>query len=465
VSTDVFDLGHPRRVHVVAAGGAGMSAIATLLAQGGHVVTGSDAVDGPALEPLRRLGVRVHVGHDADLVAGAEVLVASTAVAEDNPELQRAHRDGIAVMRRREFLDAFAVAQPFLSVAGTHGKTTTSSMLAVALRGAGEDPSFLIGAPVPALGGAAALGAGRWMVIEADESDGSFLAGPRAGALLTNAEPDHLEYWGGWDELRRAFADFLSGTQGPAVVCSQDPGSASLGKELGLSNYGTSEGSTYRMVDLSTTAEGSRFNLLSEGGSVAVELLMPGVHNALNAAGALALLGELGLDMAAGVAALREHTGLHRRFEHRGEAGGVRVVDDYAHLPTEVRAALAAGRQSTNGRLVVVFQPHRYSRTAALWREFGPCFGDADVLVLTDVYPAGEPPRPGVSGMLVVDAAREAGASPRWAPSLAEVVELLEGELRPGDLLMTVGAGDVRDVGDRVLRALGDRNADGGALS
>jgi UDP-N-acetylmuramate--alanine ligase len=428
-----------------------------LLAEGGHVVTGSDAVEGPALEPLRRLGVAVHVGHDPALVAGAEVVVASTAVAEDNPELEAARRAGIPVMRRRRFLAAFAARQPFLSVAGTHGKTTTSSMLAVALRGAGEDPSFLIGAPVPVLGGAAALGGGRWMVVEADESDGSFLAGPRAGAVLTNAEPDHLEHWGGWDQLRAGFVEFLAGTSGPVVVCDDDRGAASLGAELHLVSYGTGEGATYRMAELEMTGDGSRFEVVGPAGGVEVHLGIPGAHNALNATGALALVAELGADLPSAAQALGTHSGLYRRFERRGEAAGVAVVDDYAHLPTEVRAALAAGRQCGPRRLVVVFQPHRYSRTEALWREFGPCFGEADVLVLTEIYPAGETPRDGVSGRLVLDAARAAGATPRWAPALDDAVELLGGELRPGDLLMTVGAGDVREVGDRVLGVLAGR--------
>jgi UDP-N-acetylmuramate--alanine ligase len=384
-------------------------------------------------------------------------------VAEDNPELEAARRAGIPVMRRRRFLAAFAVRQAFLSVAGTHGKTTTSSMLAVALRGAGEDPSFLIGAPVPVLGGAAAIGGGRWMVVEADESDGSFLAGPRAGAVLTNAEPDHLEHWGGWEQLRAAFVEFLAGTSGPVVVCGDDRGSASLGAELGVVSYGTGEGATYRMAGLEMTGDGSRFEVIGPAGGVEVRLGIPGAHNALNATGALALVAELGADLPSAAQALGNHSGLHRRFERRGEAAGVVVVDDYAHLPTEVRAALAAGRQSGPRRLVVVFQPHRYSRTEALWREFGPCFGEADVLLLTEIYPAGEAPREGVSGRLVLDAARTAGAAPRWAPGLDDAVELLVGELRPGDLLMTVGAGDVREVGDRVLAALAGRVQGDGA--
>lgn len=449
-----FDLRRPRRVHVVAVGGAGMSSIALLLAQGGHRVSGSDEVERPTLDALRRAGVTVHLGHEAAHVRGAELVVASTAVADDNVELAEARSLGIPVRRRREFLPAFAALQPFLSVTGTHGKTTTASMLAVAARAAGTDPSWLLGAPVPVLGGSAALGRGPWMVLEADESDGSFLAGPRAGAVLTNAEADHLEFWGGWAELRAGFARFISGTEGPVVACADDEGAAALAAEARVATYGVT-GEPYRVRSLELSRQGSSFELDAGGRALRVEVGLPGRHNALNAAGALALLGELGVDLEPAAEGLAAHRGLYRRFERRGSAGGVEVVDDYAHLPTEVRAALAAGADSGWERLVVVFQPHRYSRTEALWEAFGPAFSAADVLVLTDVYPAGEAPRPGVDGRLIVKAARDAGADPRWAPTLAEAAEAVMAELREGDLLMTVGAGDVRDVGDMVLERLG----------
>ena len=450
------DLGHPRRVHVVAAGGAGMSAIATVLAQAGHRVSGSDAAGSAALDRLRDLGVEVHVGHAAGHVEGAEFLVASTAVADDNVELVAARAAGVPVLRRIDLLPAFAAHQPFLSVAGTHGKTTTTSLLAVALRGAGEDPSFLVGAPVPALGGAAAHRPGRYFVLEADESDGSFLAGPRAGAVVTNVEPDHLEYWGGWAELQDGFRQFLASTDGPCVVCADDPSAAALGAEVGAATYGTAADATHRVVDLELGPHGSRFSLRSPGGTVPVDLPLPGLHNALDAAGALSLVAELGLDTAGAASALSGWDGVARRFERRGSAAGVEVVDDYAHLPTEVRAALAAGRSGGWRRVVAVFQPHRYSRTEALWQEFGGAFDDADLLVLTDLYPAGEAPRPGVTGKLLVDSvlAHEPRRALAWMPQLDDVVRYLVDVLRPGDLLMTVGAGDVTTVGDRVLEGL-----------
>lgn len=461
------DLSVPRRVHVVAAGGAGMSAIATVLAQSGHTVSGSDAADGAVLRRLEDLGVRVQVGHSADAVAGADLVVVSTAVAADNPEVVAARAAGIPVLSRRELLPAFAARQPFLSVAGTHGKTTTSSMLAVALDRAGAAPSFLVGADVAALGAAAGFRAGRYMVLEADESDATFLAGPRAGALVTNLEPDHLEFWGGWDQLRAGFVEFLEGTEGPRVVCVDDDGSAALRDTVSapLSSYGTSKQATHRVVGLELTAEGSSFRLTGPAGGVEVRLVVPGLHNALNAAGALALAVELGVDPGAAAAGLGAHTGVARRFEHRGQVDGVTFVDDYAHLPTEVRAALAAARSGGWGRVVAVFQPHRYSRTEALGAEFGTCFADADVLVLTDVYAAGEAPREGVTGRVVLDAAVAAGPGRdvRWAGTLDDVADLLADELRPGDLCLSVGAGDVTRVADMVQERLAARGGRPGA--
>lgn len=468
-ATGAVDLSLPRRIHVVAVGGAGMSGIATVLAQAGHTVTGSDAAEGPALARLRDLGVVAAVGHDPGHVGDAELVVASTAVADDNPELVEARRLGLPVLRRIDLLPALAATQPFVSVAGTHGKTTTSSLLAVAMRGAGEDPSYLIGAPVPVLGGAAAHRPGRFFVLEADESDGSFLSGPRAAALVTNVEADHLEYWGGWEQLLDGFRAFLAGTDGPVVLCADDEVAAALAAEVGGATYGCDEGADWRVDDLHLRADGARFTLVGPptGGGrrsvVAVDLPVPGLHNVLDAAGALAVIGELGLDVAGAATALAGYTGVARRFERRGSAAGVEVVDDYAHLPTEVRAALAAGRSGGWNRVVAVFQPHRYSRTEALWREFGSAFDDADLLVLTELYPAGEAPRPGITGKLLVDAVLEHRPWQRvaWMPTLDDVVAYLATELRSGDLCLTVGAGDVTTVGDRVLDRLRSRGGAG----
>jgi UDP-N-acetylmuramate--alanine ligase len=454
VSPVEVDLSRPRRVHVVAVGGAGMSGIAMVLAQQGHRVSGSDQVDSAVLEQLRAAGVAAHVGHEPGHVADAELVVVSTAVPADNVEVVAARAAGIPVLRRLDLLPALAATQPFVSVSGTHGKTTTTSMLATALVSAGEDPSYLIGAPVASLGGtAAAHGRGRWFVIEADESDGSFLAGPRAAAVVTNVEPDHLEFWGGWDQLRAGFAEFLGETDGPAVVCVDDPVAAEIGRFVGAAGYGLDPGADYRIDDLRLSSAGVDFYLVHRGGKVAVSVPAPGLHNALDAAGALAVAGELGVDLVAAARGLQDFTGAARRFERRGSVRGIDFVDDYAHLPTEVRAALAAGRSSGWSRLVVVFQPHRYSRTEALWEEFANAFDDADVLVLTEIYPAGEAPRPGVDGQLLVQAVTAArpDAQVLWAAGLDDVVDTLVGELREGDLCMTVGAGDVTTVSDLVI--------------
>lgn len=459
VGDSVPDLSRPRRVHLVAVGGAGMSAIATVLAEQGHQVSGSDQAAGPVIDRLRGAGVQCRIGHDAAAVDGAELVVVSTAVPDGNVEVRAALERGIPVVRRREVLSALARRQPLLSVSGTHGKTTTTAMLATALVAAGEDPSFLVGADVVALGAAAAHGGGRWFVLEADESDATFLAGPRAAALVTNLEADHLEFWGGFDQLRDGVTEFLASTEGPRLVCADDAEAAAIGRTVGATGYGCSAGADHRIEHLELHPLGCRFDLVSARGRVAVELPVPGLHNALDAAGALSLVVELGVDPTAAAAGLAGFTGAARRFERRGSVDGIEFVDDYAHLPTEVRAALAAGRSGGWGRVVVVFQPHRYSRTQALWEDFAGAFDDADLLVLTDIYPAGEAPRPGVTGELLVQAVARArpGRDLRWAPGLDDVADLLAAELRPGDLCMTVGAGDVTTVADLVIERLGGR--------
>jgi UDP-N-acetylmuramate--alanine ligase len=466
---NAFDLTSPRRIHIVAAGGAGMSALATVLVQQGHHVTGSDQVQSEALQRLSALGVRTSVGHDAANVQDADLLVASSAVNDQNVELQEAERLGIAILRRSDILPALAQKQPFISVSGTHGKTTTSSMLAVALIAAGADPSFLIGAEVTSLGVAAQYRGGRHFVLEADESDGSFLAGPRAAALVTNIEPDHLEFWGGWEYLLAGFRQFLIETAGPRVVCADDPTAAQLGALCGAVSYGTSAEAGYRMTDLELGSQSCSFTLSIPAGSrqsdstlqqvpqqVAVHLLVPGLHNATNAAGALALVAELGYPVEDAAEGLRSYSGVARRFEPRGSAAGVHFVDDYAHLPTEVRAALAAGQSGDWSRVVAVFQPHRYSRTQALFHEFADAFTQADLLVLTEIYAAGEEPREGVNGMLLFDAVRDAHPEAQvvWCADLDQAAAYLGSELAAGDLCLSVGAGSITTLADLVLPVL-----------
>jgi UDP-N-acetylmuramate--alanine ligase len=455
-----LDLSRPIAVHVVGVGGAGMSAVATVLAEMGHRVSGSDLRDGPALTRLRALGVTVFVGNRAEHVpAGTDVVAISTAVPEDNVEVRAARARGLPVLRRAEILAAVAARRRTVAVAGTHGKTTTSSMLALVCREAGLHPSFIIGADVNEIGtGARWDPRGEWLVVEADESDGTFLELPRELAVVTNVEPDHLEHYGGVPQLEAAFERFLAETGGPTVVCADDPVAARLGRKVGAATYGSHPEAEWRLTELRTDARGASFRLEHRGRELGrVTLPVAGVHNARNAAAAAVTAMLLGARFEDARAALARFAGVARRFEHRGEVGGVVFIDDYAHLPTEVAAALAAARAVGPERVVAVFQPHRYSRTAALARDFADAFGDADVVVVTDVYPAGEAPRPGVSGRLVADAVLDAHPWRRLAylPRRAELVRFLAAELRPGDLCLTLGAGDLTSVPDEVQELLG----------
>ena len=456
----VVDLDHPRRIHVVGVGGPGMSACAVLLAEDGHRVSGSDWRETGALDSVRSAGVAVTVGHDAGLVEGVDYVLASTAVPADNPEVVAAGSLGVPVLRRIDLLPAVGARHPFASIAGTHGKTTTAALTTVALRGAGLDPSFLIGAPVGTLGAAAGIRGGRLLVLEADESDGTFLVGPRVAGLVTNVEADHLEHWGSMEALEAGFLEFLVGTDGPRVVCADDPVARRLGLDARASSYGTSADADFRIESLELSSDGVAFDLRAPGATpVAVRVPLPGLHNARNAAGALALAALLDAELPAAAAALGDFAGVERRFEVLGTVAGVTVVDDYAHLPTEVEAVLAACRSGSWRRVVAVFQPHRYSRTQRHWHEFGAAFGDADVLVLCELYPAGESPRPGVSGELLLQAVADSGrrAPLVWQQTLDEVVAFLLGELSEGDVLVTIGAGDVTTVGPRVLAGLAER--------
>jgi UDP-N-acetylmuramate--alanine ligase len=457
------DLTVPTTVHVVGAGGAGMSAIATVLAQMGHRVSGSDLKDSAALERLRAIGVEVLVGNRPEHVRpGVGRVAVSTAVPEGNVEVREARRLGIPVLRRAEILASIAAVRRTVAVAGTHGKTTTSSMLALVLMRAGRRPSFIIGGDVNEIGTGAVWDDGDWFVVEADESDGTFLELPRQAAVVTNVEPDHLEHYGGVEGLLAAFDRFVAETDGPTVVCADDPVAAALATRHGGTTYGTAPEADWRMRDLRPDGGGTTFTLLHDDGVVGeVHLPVAGAHNARNACAAVVTGMLLGVSFEAARQAMAAFGGVARRFEHRGEVAGVTFIDDYAHLPTEVAAAIEAARSGGWGRVVAVFQPHRYSRTAALWQDFADAFVGADVLVLTDVYPAGEAPRPGVSGKLVLDAVLDHHPRQRvvYAPRRLDVVRYLVEHLRPGDLCLTLGAGDLTSAPDEVHEGLGTRRA------
>jgi UDP-N-acetylmuramate--alanine ligase len=453
----MIELGAGRcAVHIVGVGGSGMSAIAHVLARMGHAVSGSDLKDGPGLARARALGVDVHVGHDAaNLPAHLDAVAISTAVPASNPEVVAARARGIPVLRRADILAAICATRRTVAVAGTHGKTTTSSMLALVMLEAGLRPSFLVGGEVNEIGSGAAWDGGEWLVVEADESDGTFLELGADAAVLTNVEADHLEYYGSFDALIEGFGRFLEGASDLRLACADDPIAARLAGDARALTYGTSDRATYRLVALTGGRAGTTFSI-THGDALltSVTLPVPGVHNARNAAAAVVTGVLLGAAPDAAARALARFGGVARRFQFRGEHAGVTYVDDYAHLPGEVEAVLAAAASGGWQRIVCVFQPHRYSRTAALWRGFATAFAGADVIAITEVYGAGEAPRPGVSGRLIVDAVRDAGAraAVEWLPHRGDLVRFLRTNLRPGDLCLTLGAGDITTLPDELLR-------------
>ena len=460
VSSDTLDLRQPRRIHIVGLGGAGMSAIAEILAGTGHTVSGSDLALSAPLERLAARGVNAHVGHAAEQVGDAELVAISTAIPDTNPEVVEARDRGIPVLRRAEILAAITRAWRTVAVAGTHGKTTTSAMLTIALQGAGLDPAFIVGGDLKDLDRGAAVGSGDLLVVEADESDGTFIELAAEGVIVTNVEPDHLEHYGGFEPLRQAFVQFIDQAPGPRIVCLDDPGVRELlAGRPGVTTYGRDPAATWRIVDPLPTPMGVTFTVVGGDDRYQMALRQPGLHNARNATAALAMAVALGGDGHRVADALSAFGGVGRRFEQRGSAAGVTLVDDYAHLPTEVEAALQGAASTEPTRLVAVFQPHRYSRTEQLWSTFTDSFGAADVLIVTGIYAAGEALRPGIVGSLIADdiAAAHPDADVRFIESLDDVVVELTAELRPGDLCLTLGAGDLTSIPDRVLAALQDR--------
>ena len=461
MADDSLDLASAHRIHLTNIGGAGMSAIATLLLEMGHPVSGHDpAGDSPFLAALRSLGADVATG-DPGPLPDTDAVVISTATPADHPHLVAARTAGLPVHHRAAALTAICRQRTTVAVAGTHGKTTTSALLATLLAGAEVDGGYLVGAVVAGLGRNAAWGGAGPLVVEADESDGTFLALHARSAIVTNVEADHLEHWGGEPQLREAFEQFVAALDGPAVLCADDPGAVALVAHAAHPvTYGTSAGVDYRIDDVTTEGTGVRFALTHDGATVPVAVpAAPGIHNARNAAAAIAMAHTLGVGLPEAAQALAGFRGVARRFEVRGEANGVVLVDSYDHLPTEVEAVLAAARAGDWGRVVCCFQPHRYSRTESLGRTFADCFADADVLVVTGIYPAGEPARPGVTGKIVADAVLDAHPWKHvaWLPTLDDVVAYLGGTLRSGDLCLTLGAGDLTTVPPRVLAQLEGR--------
>jgi UDP-N-acetylmuramate--alanine ligase len=454
------DLG---RVHFVGIGGAALSGIARIMARQGVPVTGSDDHDTPFLPSLRELDVPIHLSYDASHVGDAETLVVTTAAREDNPEVLEGRSRGLRVLPRSAGLRSVMAGYRVLAVAGTHGKTTTTSLLTMALRATGADPTYAIGGVLAATGRNADAGTGDLFVAEADESDGAFLVYSPYAALVTNVDADHLDVWGSEEAYRAAFAEFVGTVdpEGVLVLCADDPGAADLAdvahaRGLAVVTVGEGEGCDVRISGLAVTAAASSFDV-SEGGRVLgrVTLQVPGRHYALDAAGALALGLRLGFGFADLARGLGEFTGTGRRMEHKGDAGGVRVYDSYAHHPVEIAGDLQAARAlAGEGRLVVAYQPHLVSRTRIFGAAMGAALGAADEVVVLDVYVAREDPDPAVTGRLVADAVPLPAERVHFVPDLDDVPAELVRLARPGDLVLTLGAGSVTDVGPVVLALL-----------
>lgn len=440
-----------------------MSAIARVLRESGYVVSGSDQRESTVLSALRGLGVTVEIGHRARRIAGADLVVASAAVPEDNVELVAAREGGIQVIPRGEALALLVEGVPTVAVAGTHGKTTTSGMIATLLQSAGLDPTWLLGADLGERGPGGRLGLGDLAVVEADEAYGSFLWLAPEIALVTNVEEDHLDHYGTMEALTGAFERFVASATGTVILCADDArtlalaGSVRAGRLITYGLGGSRPGRPVPEVsaaEVTTGAEGSTFALTVDGGQVAtLRLRTAGRHNVQNALAAAAAGMALGLKPDAVAEGLATFAGANRRFEYRGTVRGADLFDDYAHHPTEVAATLEAARWGPWRRVVAVFQPHLYSRTQAMWRAFGVALAPADVVVVTDVYGAREQPVPGVTGKLIVDAVAEArpGVKVAYLPTLEEAAAYVRSHLRAGDLVLSMGAGDITTLPQRVI--------------
>jgi UDP-N-acetylmuramate--alanine ligase len=458
------------KVHFVAIGGAGMSGIARIMLSRGVTVSGSDSAASTLLDELAAAGARVAVGHAADNLGDADTVVISTAIRPDNPELVEARRRGLRVLHRAAALASIMLGQQGIAVAGTHGKTTTTSMITTVLLHSGAEPSYVIGGILAETGLGAAEGAGPAVVVEADESDGSFLMLAPDATVVTSVEADHLDNYGTLAAIEAAFSAFVARIPpgGLLVTCADDPGARALATAarptVTALLYGTAADASYRVTDV--TARGMRTEFVITGGPgtvlagagpVQLEIAVPGKHNALNAAAAFALTVQLGVSVADAVAGLAAYRGARRRMELKGEADGVQVIDSYAHHPTELAADLAAARDiAAGGRLIAIFQPHLFSRTRFFAAEFGAALGQADEVLVLDIYAAREDPEPGVSGKLVSDAV-PGGAL--FVPDRASIPTVVAGLAKPGDLVLTMGAGDVTALGPQIVQALRERAA------
>jgi UDP-N-acetylmuramate--alanine ligase len=449
-----------RQVHFVGIGGIGMSGIAEVLLNLGYRVTGSDLAASGVTRRLEELGGKVTLGHSASNVEGADVVVLSSAVRASNVEAAEARRRQIPVIPRAEMLAELMRMKYGVAIAGSHGKTSTTSMVAQVLAGAGLDPTIVIGGRLGILGSNAKLGKGDLLVAEADESDGSFLHLSPTIAVVTNIDAEHLDHYGSLTRLQDAFVDFLNKVPfyGTGIVCLDDPGVRSILSRLErrVLTYGLAQGADLTADRIELKEFTARFEVFRKGASLGpLTLAVPGRHSISNSLAAIAVGLELDVPFASIASHLASFRGADRRFQLKGEARGILVIDDYGHHPAEIQATLQAARRGWDRRTVVVFQPHRYSRVKALAREFAGSFEQADVVVVTEIYPAGEDPIPGVSGDGLAAAIRGRGhRDVTFVPDLQDVPDFLVSRARPGDMVITLGAGSVWKAGEEFLRRM-----------
>ena len=451
----------PQHLHFVGIGGIGMSGIAEVLLNLGYQISGSDLKLSPTTDRLASLGARIYEGHAASNVAGAKALVVSSAVDAANPEVQEARRSLIPVIPRGELLAELMRLKYGIAIAGSHGKTTTTSMTATVLHAGGLDPTVVVGGKAASMGGLnARVGQSDFLVVESDESDGSFLKLSPILAVVTNIDREHLDHYPSIAEIRAAFLEFIQKVPfyGAAILCLDDENIQQLLPSVNRRTitYGTSQQASLQIHDLDCATFESHFSVRARGLDLGTfHLRVPGVHNVLNATAAIAVGLELDIRLESIREAIAAYLGVDRRFQVRGQARGVTVIDDYGHHPTEVRATLAAARQCGFPKIHVVFQPHRYTRTQLLMDDFAKAFPDADSLVILDIYAASESPIEGITGEVLAERIREAGQhEARYAASFAQAVEAIVAQAHEGDMIMTLGAGSVSQLGPMILEKL-----------
>jgi UDP-N-acetylmuramate--alanine ligase len=453
--------GKIKHIHLVGIGGTGMSGIAELLLNLGYRVSGSDISKTDVTDRLAGLGGRIALSHEAVNIEGADVLVYSSAIKGENPEVAEAHRRGIPVISRAEMLAELMRMKQGIAVGGAHGKTTTTWIIGLVMAAAGLDPTIIVGGKLKALGTNAKLGGGPYLVAEADESDGSFLRLSPNLAVATTIDEEHLDHYNDIEAIKASFIEFLNKVPfyGAAIVCLDEANIQAIMPRIirRIITYGFSQQADVRATDIAPDGNNVTFNVsLRQSKLGSVLLRMPGRHNIANALAAVAVGLELDIPFPSISEGIADFTGISRRLEVRGEAGGVLFVDDYAHHPTEIAATLETVRSRWQRRVVAVFQPHRHSRTRALWERLGRSFYDADTVIVTAIYAAGESPVPGVTGELVAEAALTSGhRDVKYLPAREAVIDHLAGSLQDGDILVTLGAGDVWKIGEEVMRRRG----------